>query len=455
MPIMIFMTVYYKRVGKFLDSFAKQYFKTSLLALITGIIIFLSSCEGDPTIIGSKLLPPSDFFSIFSDTLTVRSYTMYNESIESDNPQTSYLGTMYDPYFGSDTAEFVSQIRMASSWAYETFTIDSIKLTLRLLTVSGNVSQPIKLKMSEIDKQIYTDSVYYSNQKVPVTGFSVTVDLPSGLRTDTINTVEVNLPVDFGNRITRDTSMLFHSNSVPDFRSYFKGILFQLVAEEPVLISLSVAPTSGNYYNYFNFFMHDKDGAALTEFTFVLDAVSRNAAFNRYIHNFNTANPATRIRHLNDTNVLDTASYVQVMNGVYTLMAIPGLKKFKEEHRLEKISVNKARVIVPIYYDHNLYKPSTIPSQAYMRYINGVGIKMVIPDFTVISSDFFDGTADTVANVYKFNIATYVQDYLKDDENILKPEVEIYIAPFSSNNIILKANRSHPRVRFEFTYTKF
>ncbi len=75
---------------------------------------------------------------------------MYSDSVESDNPSTSYLGQIYDPYFGTTTAEFVTQIRLGSAWDDDYFVIDSIKLYLEFLTVKGAVDKPHYLTLSEI-----------------------------------------------------------------------------------------------------------------------------------------------------------------------------------------------------------------------------------------------------------------------------------------------------------------
>jgi hypothetical protein len=457
MPIMIFMTESYHSFSHLLRSFSEHHIKAFLFSIFTGYIILMSSCEGDPTMIGSKLLPKSDFISVKStDTLSVRSYTMYSDSIKSDNPSVSYVGYLYDPYFGKTTAEFVSQLRLATTWTAKYFVVDSVKLYLSLMNVKGSVNRNVQLVMSEIAEQIYTDSTYYSSQNVPLTGFSVSCQIPDSLQADTINNIVMNVPVSFGKYLIRDTSMLFHSSSKPDFRSFFKGIYFQLESTEPLLLSLSVAPPSSGYgySNFFYVYMHDANGTALTPFTFVLDAVSRNAAFNRYIHDFNAAEPTKKIEHINDTNYLDTLSYVQIMNGLYAKLTIPGLKGIKDDPSMDGISVNKARLIFPVVYDDVVYKPSTIPSQVYLRYLTSSGSKNIIPDY-LISPSFFDGTPDTTANVYKVNLAAYVQAYLDDKNNTLKPEVELFLSASASKNVILKANKSHSPVKFDFTYSKF
>jgi hypothetical protein len=120
------------------------------------------------------------------------------------------------------------------------FEIDSIKLYLDFLNVTGAVDKPQYLSFWEIDKQIYTDSTYYSNQYVPLTGFKVADILLPKLKADTINSIEIDIPIAFGDYLTRDTSMLFHHGTDPDFRSYFKGLLFQITSpEEPVFVSLA------------------------------------------------------------------------------------------------------------------------------------------------------------------------------------------------------------------------
>jgi hypothetical protein len=180
-----------------------------LFAMVT---FYVSSCEEGTTIIGEDLLPGSDFVNIKSiDTLSAWSYTMYDEVIRTDNPSIGYLGKISDPYFGSTDAEFVTQVRLFTEWTNNTYTIDSIKLFLHLLTAKGGSDNASTLSFSEIGKQIYTDSVYYSNSPVPgaIDGYKIdNIKIPP-LRTDTINDIQIPLPVEFGNYLIRDQSMLF------------------------------------------------------------------------------------------------------------------------------------------------------------------------------------------------------------------------------------------------------
>ena len=195
-PIMIFMTRFYHRLIPFIRSYSENFSNTFFLALFAGIVFFTSGCEEDPTGIGSKLLPGSDFVSIRStDTLKVRSFTMYNDSAATSNPSISYLGTIHDPYFGNTTAGFVSQLRLGSAWDDKYFVIDSIRLYLKFLNVTGITTEPHSIRLSEISERLYDSALYYSNQTVPLTDSTWLCTLQEDLKADTINTVTFECPV--------------------------------------------------------------------------------------------------------------------------------------------------------------------------------------------------------------------------------------------------------------------
>lgn len=437
--------------------FSENIFSSFSLIVIC-ILCILSSCEDDPTIIGKDLLPPSDFAEIFStDTISIRTYTVYGDSIGSTNPATSYLGQIYDPYFGTTTTEFVTQMRLGSEWKEQiAYVVDSVKLFMKFLTVTGNVDEPQYLNLSEIDKMIYNDTVYYSNQPVPLTGQNWSgLQLPE-LKADTINFIEMDIPISFGEYLIRDTSKLFYNNDIPDFRSYFKGLYFQLApTSTPVFLSVSLdSPgTYESYSNYFALYLHEVGTLNAVEYYFILDAFSTNACFNRFDHDFSTAQADKRVQHIND-GYADTLAYAQIMNGVYTKIKIPGLKDVKDILDMSKVIVNKARLTFPIVYDDDIYKPSTVASQLYLRYVTDAGVRYYVPDY-LIASEFFDGTADTTANVYNLNLASYVQSYLQDTTHVLTPDLELFLIPSSTNNVILRANGNSNPAKFEFTYTKF
>jgi hypothetical protein len=462
MPIMIFMTRYYHsslHTCRFI-SVSKHLFKIFHLILLALAVLFVSSCEKGITSIGGKLLPEGDFVSIKStDTIGVISYTLFNQSVPTSNPTYSYIGNVFDPYFGTTTTGFVSQIRLKPEWDGKPYTLDSVKLFLKLLNVKGGSNEPHILRFSEISDQLYTDSTYNSDKSVPLVPTKVwDVVLPK-LTLDTINTVELKLPnVSFATRLTEDTAQLFYNNNKPDFRAYFKGLYFELLPEtEPLLLTITLIPDNTGYYNnYFVVYLHD-DQAVAKEYAFVIDAKNKNAAFNKFSYDFSTAslegNIDGKINKISPPGPADTLSYMQSLDGAYTKITFPGMEKIKNDPDFKNIAVNKARLTIPVFLNNTVYTATNIPSQLYLRYYSKSGTKLIVPDYS-ISSAFFGGAYDEDANLYNFNIPAFVQEYLGDSTNTIKPELEVFQGS-GSNNVILKANKSKTPVKFQFTYTKF
>ncbi len=443
-----------------------QHFKYSsrFLFIILAMVIF-SSCEKGLLKEGGDLLPNSDLVSINAiDTIHAVSYLRYDDSVRTDNPLNSYIGLDYSPYFGTSKSGFVTQIRLNPKWDGLPFTVDSMILVLHILSVKGVQSDVLhSISVYEISNQIYTDSAYYSSSPIPLTGFKVAnITLPV-LRTDTINDLELKLPnmgLDFGNYLIRDTAQLFYNNNTPDFRAYFRGLYFQMDPNpDPLILSLSLVYDQTKYYNYFVLYGHDNAGTVVA-YSFNLDAKNKNAAFNVFKHDFTTATLGDKMAHRN-TTYKDTLSYLQSLNGVYTKISLPGLEKIKNDPSFGKIAVNRARLTVPVRFNtenNTKFISKELPANLYLRYKASTGIKYTVPDYSMSSVDvnhtFFDGKLDSVNKVYTFNIPAFVQMYLNDASDALKPEVEIYESS-GLQDVIFEANKSKNPLKFEFTYTKF
>jgi hypothetical protein len=469
MPIMIFMTRYSNSLRNICRGLSVSQYISGILNLLLSalVIFFISSCKKETLKLGSDILPGTDFVSINSiDTLSAFSYTMFNDSIRTDHPTKSYLGQDFDPYFGSTTSGFVSQIRLIPKWDGLPYTVDSVKLYLRFLNQKGGGTDALHtLSLYEISDEIFTDSAYYTRTPLNLTGFKVANILLPKLSPDSINQdVGLLLPnkgVEFGNYLIRDTTKLFYNNNIPDFRSYFKGFYFQLdPSSEPLLLSLSLVYDLTTYYNYFVLYGHDNDGVE-KDYSFILDAKNANAAYNRYSHDYTTATQGDKMAHVN-TTYRDTLSYLQSLNGVYTKISMPGLEKLKSAGTLGKIAVNRARLVVPFKFTSTTttYYAKSLPLSLRLRYKVKNGSRYDVPDYSMgaattdLTHHFFDGTLDSVKNVYNFNIPAFVQSYLEDATNSVPPEVEIYEAS-GLNNIILRTSKSKTPLKFEFAYTKF
>lgn len=461
---MTFMTRYYYnfRNSRRFNSVFPHTFNLILFLLL---VLLYTSCQTGPTKIGNGLLPSTDFVDIQSiDTLKAISYSALNDSVRTDNPSICYLGQIFDPYFGTTTASFVTQLRLSAKWdSTVSIRIDSFKLFLELLNVKKSSSDGLhSIRISAIANQIYTDVSYYSNSPVPLTDSTWTIPLPA-LKADTINELRIKIPNRIARFLLRDSTKLFYNNAVPDFRAYFKGFYFQMEPQNDALFTyLSSIPTPnrGYYNNAFVMYYTDLTTNTPLQYLFVIDANNKNAAFNKFTHDFSTATKGDKMVHVN-TTYKDIFSYLQYLDGVYTRITIPGLEALKKELTASqtKFAVNKAKLTVPIYWDSTIYKKSDLPSKLRLRYRTKSGLKYEVPDYGIETTyhTFFDGSLDTAAMIYNFNIPTYVQGYLKDATGELEPVLELFqtFDATSPKNVIFKANNNSKTIKFQFTYTKF
>ena len=107
--------------------------------------------------------------------------------------------------------------------------------------------------------------------------------------------------------------------------------------------------------------MHNST-AGQSEYYFILDAMNKNAPLTDFHMILILPMQGKKIEHIND-GYRDTLSYLQYLNGVYTKIKLPGLESLKNDPYFKKnIAVNKARLTVPVYFDGDLYKGSTVPS---------------------------------------------------------------------------------------------
>jgi len=456
MPIMIFMTSYYpdkRQYSRTADVLRSKYLLILSLLITAGI--FFSSCDEKSTIIGIDILPSSDFTSTTStDTVSVFSYTYSVDSVSSGLKAYSYLGGLYDPYFGTSSTGFVGQLRILKKFEEQNpFTVDSVKLLMSIAGAKGVLGTRQEVIIYEVNEMLSQDSIYYSNRDPHATNHLATELLPM-VKKDSSQSLIVELPVSMGEYLMRDPSKLFQDDPATDFRSFFNGIYCQMVpaagkgfakgaaTDSLMLIALTFEQSSFLIRVYYS------TTASTQGFYYDFTINPNSGRYNLYSHDFETAEPDKKIMHVND-NVKDTLSYLQGFNGVFTKIKIPVLDSLK---KLMPISVNKARITIPAFLDGDIYTVSSVPANIYMSYKASDGIRKIVPDYAV-NPAFFDGSFNTTTKNYTFNLASFTQLYLEG--KIPSPELDLYFQEGEYKNVILRANHSTSKVKFEFTYTRF
>jgi hypothetical protein len=450
---MIFMTSFYRRTNNIERASALHILNKTLIP--AGIILFvvlITSCSEKSTTIGSGILPGTDFVEILAtDTIPVESYTMYIDSIFSTNRTYSYLGGLYDPYFGNTFTDFVSQLRVTKKYSGGEPLIDSVKLLIPILGAKGEYGYAPKVSLYEITEELSSDSLYYSNRDPHAGTFLGTYQLPA-ISKDTAQNFSLSMPVAVGQYLMRDTSKLNQEGGANDFRSFFKGLYVTIdpvtksfskgsVPLVPLMMSLSFSTGDFKIRVFYHTYLSDNLG-----YDFIIN--SNSVRYNRYLHDFSTAEPDKKIKHIND-GYKDTLSYIQGFNGVFTRVKFPELALIKEKM---PISVNKTKFTFTVFLDETLYTTTTVPGRIYMSYYTSSGVRSIVPDYS-LSSSFFDGTFNSSSKVYNFNLASFAQEYLEG--RIPLPEVDMYFPEGEVKNVILKVNNSPSPVKFQFVYTRF
>jgi hypothetical protein len=266
------------------------------------------------------------------------------------------------------------------------------------------------------------------------------------------------LPNSFGERLIEDQNQLFYDvdTNKTDFREYFKGIYITIPsasADHPFLLGFDftyLADGSNPYQNYIMVYMTDSINR-WDAYMFLLDSRRENARFTKIEHDF-----SADINNIINKPVINSLSYVQGLYGAYTTISIPGLEAIKNDPERARSAVNKARLIVPVDL---INYADTIAPRLLMRYvINPEGEKEIVPDYFVVSENsgsYFGGYFDEEKQEYQFNLSNFVQKYLKDTKNELKPEIEIFLPADNAANAILKANDNKTPLKFELTLTDY
>lgn len=460
MPIMISMTRFYHN-SKPLSRFNSVLFHNSVtyfFAAFLVVLVAVTSCVEKPTVIGIHLLPAKDFVNIKDTTRQVEVVTINSTPLKTNSRPFSYLGRLGDPYFGETITDFVGQLRLDKQWnsdntwpAGEIPNVDSVRLLFSIAGAQGLLDSTTThmLKIYEINEALNSDLKYYSDRDAHAVTKLSNVLLPV-ITKDTVQTLGMRIDKSIGTRLLNDPTKLSQDRDGNPFKSYFNGLYITTGDSIPLLLALSFTQPN------FIITVYYQDSQTVPHyFDFYINASS--VRYNRYSYRYNKATSPDSVK-LNRirAGAKDSLVYLQAFNGVHPQIKMAGLKGIKSMlwdsvRNIPKGSINKARLTFSVFLDDNTFTPITVPPQILMKFSIRDSV-YVVPDYQV-SSNFFDGKFNSTNITYSFNLASFVQEYIKG--KIPDPVVEMFLSETEFRNVILKANSSHSPVKFEFTYTKF
>ncbi|HVN59221.1 MAG TPA: DUF4270 family protein [Bacteroidales bacterium] len=431
-------------------SFLKKIF---LPVIIITFLLLSSSCNEISTDIGNGLLPGSDFANVQStDTIVPRSYTTYNSRVVSSGTRYSYIGGLHNPYFGDTYGDLVCQLRLAGKYSGGQPTVDSVKLNVTIAGAKGDTTLNPAVRLDEITDQLYSDSTYYSDRVPNLSTYLGTYPL-GVVPKDSSYSVSVDMPISVGKYLMRDTLKLNQEgDSSTDWRYFFKGVLVSLQDGSPLTKGgFSTIPELlllDSYYEpiYIRVYYHTPTSTSVYYYDFLFN--KNCVSYNRYYHDRTTADPLLAIKHVND-GIMDTLTCIQSIHGMTATIKLNGLEAYKG---MKNISVNKARLIYRANMDGVYFTATKVPSQLYLYYADTASLSKVVPDYTIYPT-FFGGAFNSTSLTYSFNIAAFVQDYLKGI--IPKPELEIKLGDGDVQSALLRNIGSTTPPTFTFVYTRF
>ncbi len=301
------------------------------LQLFAALLLFIflgSACENDPDEIGVGIQPDTDRLSIFTtDTFTINSYSVFVDSVRTDETSRTMLGSYFDPVFGVSTSSLALQLHLSSTSVElgDSPVLDSMVMTLDYASVAlqgneqmyayGDTTTPQTFRIYELDEDIYLDSVYYSNYEVARKSEEIGSINFEPRPTDSVmvdtSKLEAFLRIKMEDSFVqkfRDASENDFA-SLDDFLDFLKGIYIQPddVSTGGAILFFNLGSVNSRLTLYYS--NADED---LLEYYFPI--ASSSARFMHFTHNYDLAAPEF-INQLNGDTTLGilqiTMVYVQ------------------------------------------------------------------------------------------------------------------------------------------------
>ncbi len=403
-------------------------------------LLFMPSCEDDPTDIGLELKSAlGKVQPVYVDTLRVYSSVWSRDSMRTDHPSSAVLGNVLDPVFGWTNASIVTQYRLTSPWTPgNNADVDSVKLFLTVGDYTGNEVTTMQVDVYESYRTLRYDTIYYSNFRM----YDSISEWPVGSATfhpeDTM--VVVYLSKTFARRIIRDTAVL-QDNAL--FVKHFPGLYITTRKVGGMGQGGFAKIDLLNNETYMAIYYHN-DLADNLMYGFAINYYSARVAL--YEHHYDEAPPSTAIRYL-DQEKGDSVLYVQGLAGVYTRLTIPGLERYRDS----SIVLNNARLIIPLHND---------PMGAIMRRPSLLALRVRYEDSVFVDvadrqvPDFYDGKYDEEKEEYTINFTAHVQQYLLKKNDDLSYYLMSDFPAFDMERVVLNSWDNTRPLRLILIYTE-
>jgi hypothetical protein len=393
-------------------------------------LLVLISCNKKPEQIGLGIIPDVDQANLFfTDTISITAYSLREDSIRTDESSNNLLGSINDPVFGTSVAGFYAQFALSTNGHNFGLNpqLDSLVLQLAYSGYYGDTTTPQRIRVYDINEQLFYDSSYYSRRLTPydptdyadfelamkpvspfifgedtlVPSFRIRLsDLSPGLGEKILQASEENL------------------ESTANFQEYFKGIF---VTADPVASGGAIAYLNlPSNLSRMTIYYHNDEQDSLRYELFLTGSTAR---YNYFSHqDYMNASPEFRQQVVEgDTSLGKTNFYVQAMDGVKTFVRFPNLGTFAATMG-KKVVVNEAKLIFQGSASNDGFNP---PSQlALVAGSENLGKYRVLAD-QLEGDNYFGGSYKKSVNAYEFRLTRLIQDMILDGGT--QPDYGLYV----------------------------
>jgi hypothetical protein len=314
--------------------------------------------------------------------------------------------------------------------------VNSLELHLKYSSYYGNYNAPQTVNVYRLKKEVYFDSVYYSNFKLNTGEYELLTS--TSLQFNAADSmIKIVLPdelaQDFINPVNEDN---FDDNT--SFIKYFNGFYVTTddLASGGCIYSINLINEDSRMVLYYN------DTAS---YEFYIN--SKSAIINMFEHDYSTASAEVQAA-IADTSVLRDLCYVQSLGGLKTKIKFPELENYFDS---TNIAINKAQLVVNVKTGNGegTFAP---PPKMTLVAITESGSYDFITDYK-LNNTYFGGALDSYT--YRFNIPFHIQEIINGNE-----DYGIYL--FATDNrtipyrtIIHGNDDTESRMSLELYYSKF
>lgn len=381
-------------------------------------ILLLASCSKHPEKIGDNLQPTDSHIGVYrTDSIKFDAYSVFVDSIRTDESTANLFGSMYDPVFGTTTAGFYTQLRLSTNGQDfgENPQLDSLVLVLVYSGYYGDTTTMQNMHIYELQQDIYQDSGYYSTTNLPVgeidyANYSFTPQPTKQFvfNEDTlvamIRVPLSNITPELGERILNATTEQLESTE--SFKEFFKGlyVVAETVSTNGCISYFNLTNTSSLMSIYYS-----NETSDSLRYDFYIS--STEARINHYEHNgYQNASSEFQAQVNNGDTLLGQQSfYVQSMGGIRTFLRFPSFSKMQAEvGGDDKIVLNEAKLIFTGIEQNGIF---SAPGKLALVKSNGDGTYASLPDYAEGES-YYGGSYDEGTNSVQFRITEYLQDII-------------------------------------------